>query len=68
MMDLQATIARTVEEYVAIASNLGRDEGKRAALSSKIAGNKHRLYRDRECIAALEAFLERAVRGPSAIA
>jgi predicted O-linked N-acetylglucosamine transferase (SPINDLY family) len=62
MMGLRETIARNAAEYVAIASSLGRDEGKRAALSSKIAGNKHRLYRDRECIAALEAFLERAVR------
>jgi predicted O-linked N-acetylglucosamine transferase (SPINDLY family) len=62
MMGLRETIARNAAEYAAIASSLGRDEGKRAALSSKIAGNKHRLYRDRECIAALEAFLERAVR------
>jgi len=68
MMGLRETIARNAAEYVAIASSLGRDEGKRASLSSKIAGNKHRLYRDGECIAALEAFLERAVRGPSAIA
>jgi predicted O-linked N-acetylglucosamine transferase (SPINDLY family) len=68
MIGLCETIARNVAEYVAIASSLGCDEGKRAALSSKIAGNKHRLYRDGEAIAALEAFMERAVRDPSAIA
>ena len=55
------TTARTVDEYVSIAGVLGRDAAKRAELSARIASNKHRVYRDRDCIAALEAFLERAV-------
>jgi predicted O-linked N-acetylglucosamine transferase (SPINDLY family) len=63
MMNLRELIARSVDDYVAIATDLGLDRSKRAALSSQIATAKHRLYRDHQCIAALEAFLEQAVRG-----
>jgi predicted O-linked N-acetylglucosamine transferase (SPINDLY family) len=63
MMQLDGTTARSVDEYVAIASRLGRDAVARSEISSRIAGNKHRVYRDGDCIAGLEAFLERAVRG-----
>jgi protein O-GlcNAc transferase len=62
LMDVRETTARTVEEYVFIAGVLGRDAAKRIELSVRIANRKHRVYRDRECIVALEAFLESAVR------
>jgi protein O-GlcNAc transferase len=63
MMEIRETTAQTIDEYVSIASLLGRDPGKRNRLSAEIAANKHRVYRDRDCIVALEAFLEGAVRG-----
>jgi protein O-GlcNAc transferase len=62
MMDISETTARTIDEYVSIAGLLGRTSAKRAELSAQIANKKHRVYRDRTCIAALEAFLDRAVR------
>jgi protein O-GlcNAc transferase len=62
MLEIRDTTARTIDEYVSIASLLGRDAGKRSQLSAEIANNKHRVYRDRDCIAALEAFLDKAVR------
>jgi hypothetical protein len=31
-------------------------------MSARISSNKHRVYRDRDCIVALEAFLDSAVR------
>jgi predicted O-linked N-acetylglucosamine transferase (SPINDLY family) len=62
MMDVRETTARTIDEYVSITGLLGRDMAKRTELSARIASNKHRVYRDRHCIAALETFLERAVR------
>ena len=65
MMGVGATTAQTIDEYVAIASLLGRDTAKRAELSAEIANNKHRVYRDRQCIGALETFLDRAVRNSS---
>jgi protein O-GlcNAc transferase len=68
MMDLRETIADTIDDYVAIASSLGQDRAKRALLSSQIATNKHRVYRDRQCIVALEDFLEQAVRGSVEVA
>jgi protein O-GlcNAc transferase len=62
MMDVRETTARTIEEYVSIAGSLGRDLTRRTELSAEIANRKHRVYRDRECIIALEAFLDRTVR------
>jgi predicted O-linked N-acetylglucosamine transferase (SPINDLY family) len=62
MMDIGGMTARTVDEYVSIAGFLGRSREKRTELSLEVANKKHRVYRDRTCIAALEAFLERAVR------
>jgi protein O-GlcNAc transferase len=62
MMKVSETTAQTIDEYALIAGNLGQDRAKRIELSAKIAKNKGRIYRDRECIGALEAFLERAVR------
>jgi predicted O-linked N-acetylglucosamine transferase (SPINDLY family) len=62
MMDVRGTTARTVDEYVSIAGLLGRDNRRRIALSAEIAAKKHRIYRDRDCIRALETFLDAAVR------
>src|SRR6202163_820968 len=62
MMDVRETTARTIEEYVSIAGFLGRNVARRIELSARIAEKKHRVYRDRDCILALEVFLDRAVR------
>jgi predicted O-linked N-acetylglucosamine transferase (SPINDLY family) len=62
MMDVRETMARTIDEYVSIAGFLGRTTAKRTELSAEIASNRHRVYRDRACIAALQTFLDRAVR------
>jgi len=64
-MGVEDTIARTLDEYVAAAVRLARDPPWRQAVKDKIARNKHRLYRDAECIAALEGFLEGAVGRPT---
>jgi protein O-GlcNAc transferase len=61
-MGVRETTARTLDEYVAIAGSLGRSAAKRAEVSARMASSKHRVYHDRACIVALEAFLERAVR------
>jgi protein O-GlcNAc transferase len=66
MMNVRETTARSVDEYISIASVLGRDEKRRKDVSSQIAANKHRVYRDHQCIAGLHAFLDEAVRKPRA--
>jgi hypothetical protein len=66
MMQLRETTARSIDEFVSIACGLGRDAARRGAISSQIAANKSRLYRDGECIAGLETFLKTAVRGKRA--
>jgi predicted O-linked N-acetylglucosamine transferase (SPINDLY family) len=62
MMDVRETTAQTIDQYVSIAAALGGNMTKRTELSARIASKKHRIYRDRDCIAALEAFLDGAVR------
>ena len=62
MIDIHETTAQTIGDYVAIAGSLGRDSVKRADVSARIGNNKHRIYRDRRCITALEVFLDSAVR------
>lgn len=57
------TIADTIEDYVSIAVRLARDTSWRQSVRQRIADNKHRIYCDRECIAALEDFLWHAAHG-----
>jgi predicted O-linked N-acetylglucosamine transferase (SPINDLY family) len=61
MMGISETVAETVDEYVAIAARLAGAPEERRQLKERTAANKHRLYRDRICIAALEDFLETSV-------
>jgi protein O-GlcNAc transferase len=65
MMDVQDTVTTNIDDYVATAVRIARDAGWRSALRSKIARNKHRLYRDNTCIVALEDFLAARARGPA---
>jgi predicted O-linked N-acetylglucosamine transferase (SPINDLY family) len=63
MMGVTETIAGSIDDYVAIAARLGHDAAWRSAIKAQIAANKHRMYRDRACIVALEDFLDRVARG-----
>jgi protein O-GlcNAc transferase len=62
MMGIAETIAETIDDYVATAVRLANDPQARHALGRRIATAKHRLFRDRACISALEQFLECAAR------
>jgi predicted O-linked N-acetylglucosamine transferase (SPINDLY family) len=62
MMEIRETTAQTIDEYVSIAGVLGRNTRKRTELSARISNQKHRVYRDPHCIAALEDFLAEATR------
>jgi predicted O-linked N-acetylglucosamine transferase (SPINDLY family) len=62
MMGVPELIAETLDDYVAIAARLATDETARAAASRRMADNKHRLYRDRACVTALEDTIEHAAR------
>jgi len=65
LIGINETIAGSLDDYVAIAARLAWDLPWRMAIKARIAANKHRLYRDRDCIAALEAFLDQAARDGS---
>jgi predicted O-linked N-acetylglucosamine transferase (SPINDLY family) len=62
MMGMPESIATTVDDYVALAVRIANDAAWRSAIKRRIEQDKSKLYRDRACIAALENFLERAVR------
>jgi protein O-GlcNAc transferase len=62
MMDLSDTIAGSVDEYIEIAVKLGKDSEWRHYISEKISMNKHRIYRDKSSITALEDLLENVVK------
>ena len=62
MMGVTETIASGVDDYVATAARLAREPALRTAMSRRISASKHRLYRDRHSITALEDFLERVAR------
>jgi protein O-GlcNAc transferase len=57
------TVAESIDEYVSIATRLGTNSEERRRISLEIDRNKHIIYRDRDCIARLEDFIENAARG-----
>ena len=61
-MGVTETITNNVDEFVTTAARLANYPDERNVLSRKIASNKHHLYLDRECIEALEEFLDRTAR------
>jgi predicted O-linked N-acetylglucosamine transferase (SPINDLY family) len=62
MMGVTETIARTVDEYVALAQRLATDMTWRTAIKERMRARKHLVYRDRTSITALEEFLTRVAR------
>ena len=63
MMGMPEAVAETVDDYVALAVRMGKDRAWRSEIKARVASDKHRLYRDHACIAALEDALDRAARG-----
>jgi predicted O-linked N-acetylglucosamine transferase (SPINDLY family) len=62
MMRLGETVAHSLEQYISIAVDLGRNADWRVMLAATMEANKHRIYRDSACIGALEEFFEATVR------
>jgi predicted O-linked N-acetylglucosamine transferase (SPINDLY family) len=62
LMGVTETITSSVDDYVAVAQRLATDTAWRAAIGQRMRDNKHRVYRDRACITALEEFLTRVTR------
>jgi protein O-GlcNAc transferase len=60
---IDETVADSIDEYVSIATRLGTNSAERRRVSLQIDRNKHRIYRDRACIARLEDFIDNAARG-----
>jgi protein O-GlcNAc transferase len=62
MIGMADRIARTPEEFVDHAIELGLDPEARRELRRRIARDKHRLYRDQEAVDGFARYLEDAVR------
>ncbi len=54
MLGVTETIAATIDDYVAIAARLAQEPQTRRDIAARIAENRHRLYRDRAPVTALE--------------
>ncbi len=63
MMGVTETIARDLDDYIAIAARLANTPEERLKISNRMGMAKDKIYGDRACITALEDFLEQAVRG-----
>jgi predicted O-linked N-acetylglucosamine transferase (SPINDLY family) len=61
MIGVTETIAKNEAEYVEIAVRLGLDREWRQTIRDKVIANKDRIFEDKECIVALEAFFEEAI-------
>jgi predicted O-linked N-acetylglucosamine transferase (SPINDLY family) len=57
-----ATVAGSLDEYVAIAARLGLDVAWRTQIRGMLADGKHRVFRDTGAVRALEMFLAAAVQ------
>jgi len=62
MIGSTETVVDTTDAYVSVAVRLAQDKAWRAAIRTRMAENKHRVYRDSACVAALGEFLRKAVR------
>ena len=61
MLGVTETVAQTAAEYVEIAVRLGLELEWRQSIADRILQRQARLYGDKTCVAALEAFYYRAV-------
>ena len=61
MIGVTETIARDEEEYISIASRLGRDREYYLKLKQLMKNNQHRLFDDLSCVKTLEDFYRIAV-------
>ncbi|WP_449417246.1 tetratricopeptide repeat protein [Phormidium nigroviride] len=62
MLGMTETIAKNEEAYVEIAVRLGIEAQWRNSIAEQLMQRHHYLYDDKNCVAALEAFYQRAVQ------
>jgi protein O-GlcNAc transferase len=62
MLGVTQTIAKDEAEYIEIAVRLGLDKQWRQSIIQQITQNHDRLYDDKTCVEALEAFYQRVVQ------
>jgi protein O-GlcNAc transferase len=62
MLGVDETIAASFDDYVALAVRLARDPAWRAAIRSRMAARRARVYADPAPVRAFEDFIDRVVR------
>ncbi|MBE9031457.1 tetratricopeptide repeat protein [filamentous cyanobacterium LEGE 11480] len=61
MMEIEATIAQTLDEYVEIAVRLGHDHNWRNEVIDQMRPQQAKLFNDMSCVDALQDFFQAAV-------
>jgi FkbM family methyltransferase len=64
IMGIDATVAKDKADFVRIAAGLCRNRAYHAKIRRQINDNKTKLYADKACIRALEAFYRTVIRTP----
>jgi protein O-GlcNAc transferase len=62
MMEVEETVAETIDGYVSLAVRLARDQPWRESIKQRMLQNRERVYRDTSCISGLQEFLTRVAR------
>jgi protein O-GlcNAc transferase len=60
-LGITETIAKSVEDYINIAINLGTNSDFRQYIIQKISEFKFKIYEDKTCVEALENFYEESI-------
>jgi predicted O-linked N-acetylglucosamine transferase (SPINDLY family) len=58
LMGVEETIAKSKDDYIRIATRLGREPEFRRNITEQVTRNRHKLYRDEAPVRALEALIE----------
>lgn len=61
MLGITDTIANSEAEYIEIAVKLGLDSHWRYSIAERISQNHHRVFDDKTCVTALEAFYQQVI-------
>ena len=61
MIGIKELIASSLDDYISLASKIGRDSKLRSSLVEKIKTRKHKLFNDQECVVHLDKFFKAAV-------
>ncbi|WP_228371294.1 hypothetical protein [Trichormus azollae] len=62
LLGMTDTIAKNEQDYIEVAIKLGFDPDWRKSIAERMSQNHHRLFDDKNCVTALEAFYQEVLK------